>query len=100
GYEEIGMDQVSRGDDRRFVGKEEGKLRRDFMGYTNSPAARLIVLGNSSISDRGYAYAQNEKDIDAYKAAIKQGEFALIKGHLQKETDREAKQLILSIICN
>ena len=100
GYNEIGMDHFSLAEDPLFLAKEEGKLHRNFMGYTTSPATMLIGLGNSSISDIGYAYAQNQKDIDAYKAAIHEGKFALIKGHLQTETDQQVKNLILSIICN
>ena len=100
GYWEIGMDHFSLAEDPLFIAKEEGGLHRNFMGYTTSPATMLIGLGNSSISDIGYAYAQNEKDIDAYKADIHKGNFALIKGHLQNEADQEVKKLILSIICN
>jgi len=100
GYKEIGMDHFALAEDPLFIAKKDGRLHRNFMGYTTSPATMLIGLGNSSISDIGYAYAQNEKDIDTYKAAIHQGEFALIKGHLQTVKDRETKQLILSIICN
>src|SRR5690554_6656348 len=100
GYKEVGMDHFSLPENPLFIAKKSGRLHRNFMGYTTSPATMLIGLGNSSISDIGYAYAQNEKDIDTYKAAIHQGEFALIKGHLQTVKDRETKQLILSIICN
>jgi oxygen-independent coproporphyrinogen-3 oxidase len=100
GYREIGMDHFSSAEDPLFIAKEKGELHRNFMGYTISPATMLIGLGNSSISDIGYGYAQNEKDIDTYKADIHEGKFALIKGHLQTEADQEAKKLILSIICN
>ena len=100
GYEEIGMDHFALAEDPLFLAKKEGRLHRNFMGYTTSPATMLIGLGNSSISDIGYAYAQNEKDIDVYKADIHQGKFPLIKGHIQNEADQEVKKLILSIICN
>ena len=100
GYREIGMDHFSLAEDPLFLAKKEGRLHRNFMGYTTSPATMLVGLGNSSISDIGYAYAQNEKDIDAYKAGIHQGNFSLVKGHIQNEADQEVKKLILSIICN
>src|SRR5690606_23350712 len=64
GYKEIGMDHFSLSEDPLYLAKEEGTLHRNFMGYTTSPAMMLIGLGNSAISDIGYAYAQNEKDIE------------------------------------
>lgn len=100
GYQEIGMDHFSLGEDPLFLAQKEGKLHRNFMGYTTSPSTMLIGLGNSSISDIGYAYAQNEKDIDTYKEAIQTDRFALIKGHLLNMADQETRKLILSIICN
>ena len=100
GYQEIGMDHFSLAEDPLFIAKEEGRLHRNFMGYTTSPATMLVGLGNSSISDIGYAYAQNEKNIEAYKASVHEETFAHVKGHLQTNADQEVKKLILSIICN
>lgn len=100
GYVEIGMDHFSLPEEPLNLAKAEGKLHRNFMGYTTSPARMLLGLGNSAISDIGYAYAQNEKDLDHYKATVQEGNFALVKGHVQSEMDQRVKKLILSIICN
>lgn len=99
GYEEVGMDHFSLPQDPLFIAKNSGKLHRNFMGYTTSPSAMLIGLGNSSISDIGYAYAQNNKEISSYKADITLGRFPLQKGHIQTAEDQEIRQLILDIIC-
>src|SRR5690554_1109129 len=99
GYKEVGMDHFSLPEDPLFIAKKSGKLHRNFMGYTTSPSTMLIGLGNSSISDIGYAYAQNNKEISAYKAELIEGKFPLQKGHIQTCEDRQIRQLILDIIC-
>lgn len=100
GYQEIGMDHFSLPNESLFIAKQEGNLHRNFMGYTTSPAKMLLGLGNSAISDIGYAYAQNKKDIETYKTAVHEGAFPLTKGHVQTDEDQIIKSLILSIICN
>lgn len=100
GYYEIGMDHFSLPDDPLFIAKRQQDLHRNFMGYTTSPSRMLIGLGNSSISDVGTAYAQNQKDIDDYKTQIERKQLALNKGHVLTKEDAVHKRLILDIICN
>jgi hypothetical protein len=59
-----------------------------------------LGLGNSSISDVYYAYAQNTKEIDLYKEQISLGHFAISKGHIMSKEDIETRNLILKLICN
>lgn len=99
GYKEIGMDHFSLSEDPLYLAKKEGKLHRNFMGYTTSHATMLIGLGNSAISDIGYAFGQNSKDIEPYKASMSKGEFSLVKGHFQTDEDQTIKNLILDLIC-
>src|SRR5690606_13098318 len=86
--------------DPLYLAKKRGKLHRNFMGYTTSHATMLIGLGNSAISDIGYGFAQNSKDIEPYKASINKGEFSPFKGHFQTAEDQTIKSLILDLICN
>jgi oxygen-independent coproporphyrinogen-3 oxidase len=100
GYNEIGMDHFALPDDPLFIAKRQQELHRNFMGYTTSPSKMLIGLGNSSISDIGTAYAQNQKDIDDYKAQIESKQFAINKGHVLTQEDVVHKRLIMDIICH
>lgn len=100
GYMEIGMDHFALPDDPLYLAKREKTLHRNFMGYTTSPSKILIGLGNSSISDIYYAYAQNVKEIDLYKEQISLGHFAVSKGHLMSKEDIENRSLIINLICN
>ena len=100
GYLEIGMDHFALPKDPLYLAKENKSLHRNFMGYTTSPSKILIGLGNSSISDVYYAYAQNTKEIDLYKEQISLGYFAISKGHLMSADDIKNRNLILQLICN
>jgi oxygen-independent coproporphyrinogen-3 oxidase len=100
GYHEIGMDHFALSNDPLYRAKENKTLHRNFMGYTTSPSKILIGLGNSSISDVYYAYAQNTKEIDLYKEQISLKHFAISKGHIMSKEDIETRELILNLICN
>jgi oxygen-independent coproporphyrinogen-3 oxidase len=58
------MDHFALKKDSLFVSAIEGKLHRNFMGYTAYKTQLMIGLGVSSISDSWYAFAQNEKTIE------------------------------------
>jgi oxygen-independent coproporphyrinogen III oxidase len=99
GYEDIGMDHFSLPSDSLAVAQREGKLHRNFMGYTTNQTDLLIGLGTSSISDAKYAYAQNEKKVENYLSRIDRDDDAVFKGHLQSEEDLALRKLILEIVC-
>jgi oxygen-independent coproporphyrinogen III oxidase len=100
GYLEVGMDHFALENDPLYIAKKNKTLHRNFMGYTTSPSKILLGLGNSSISDVYYAYAQNTKEIDLYKEQISLGHFAISKGHIMSKEDIETRNLILKLICN
>jgi oxygen-independent coproporphyrinogen III oxidase len=100
GYMEVGMDHFSLIDDPLYLAKLNKTLHRNFMGYTTSPSKILIGLGNSSISDVYYGYAQNTKEVDLYKEQISLGHFAISKGHIMSKEDIKTRNLILQLICN
>lgn len=99
GYTDIGMDHFALSTDSLYACWKEGKLHRNFMGYTTQPTHMLIGLGVSSISDTGNAYAQNEKKLQHYYDKINAGEFAVVKGYFLTEEDLLFKQHILDISC-
>jgi oxygen-independent coproporphyrinogen-3 oxidase len=100
GYEEIGMDHFALKTDNLYIASVEGKLHRNFMGYTDQHTHILLGLGVSSISDCGTAFAQNAKTVEAYKAEIENEEFAIQKGHALTTEDLVVRQHILNLMCN
>ncbi|MDU8420491.1 oxygen-independent coproporphyrinogen III oxidase, partial [Pseudomonas syringae] len=63
GYCFIGMDHFARPEDELAIAQREGKLHRNFQGYTTQGDSDLLGMGVSAISMLGDTYAQNEKDI-------------------------------------
>jgi oxygen-independent coproporphyrinogen-3 oxidase len=99
GYKEVGMDHFALPEDPLWTAKRNGKLHRNFMGYTTSPSEMLLGLGASSISDIGLAFAQNEKSTDAYLKLAEEAQLPIVRGHVQTETDRVVRKLIMELIC-
>ncbi len=100
GYIEIGMDHFSLPSDPLYKAMKNKKLHRNFMGYTAGKTQLMIGLGMSSISDSWYAFAQNEKTLEAYTKKVNQGTLPIFKGHLLTNKDLIIRKHILNLMCN
>ncbi|EOR95150.1 Coproporphyrinogen III oxidase, oxygen-independent [Arcticibacter svalbardensis MN12-7] len=100
GYLEIGMDHFALPSDSLYKAQIEGLLHRNFMGYTHQYTQLMIGLGVSSISDTLYAFAQNEKKVEDYRARVEAGQIPVFKGHLLTKEDLIIRQHIQNIMCN
>lgn len=98
-YQDIGMDHFALPHDDLYKAKENGKLHRNFMGYTTQSSGLLLGLGVSSISDLGNAFAQNNKTLHDYYASVNEGNLAVKRGYFLSEEDMAFRQYILDISC-
>jgi oxygen-independent coproporphyrinogen-3 oxidase len=98
-YTDVGMDHFALPGDELLTSFHEGKLHRNFMGYTTNPTKLLIGLGCSSISDTWDAFAQNIKTVEAYTSAVNEGRFPVMKGHVLTGEDLAIRQHILNLMC-
>jgi oxygen-independent coproporphyrinogen-3 oxidase len=99
GFEAIGMDHFASPNDKLLHAFKAGTLHRNFMGYTTNNHKLVIGLGASSIGDSWTAFAQNEKEVEAYQERIALGELPLVNGHLLNNEDLYIRGLILDIMC-
>ena len=99
GYYDIGMDHFSLPSDDLYKVAQNGKLHRNFMGYTTQATDILVGLGVSSISSTGKAFAQNAKTIHNYQNEIKNYRLAVEKGYFLTDEDVAFGQYILDISC-
>ncbi len=99
GYKEIGMDHFSLESDSLFKAQQEGRLHRNFMGYTHQYTQLMIGLGVSSISDTWNAFGQNVKKVEDYLKLIAEDEIPVFKGHILTEEDLLMRKHILSLMC-
>ena len=100
GYQYIGMDHFALPDDELAVAQREGKLHRNFQGYTTQGECDLLGLGVSSISMLGDAYSQNQKDLKLYYAAVTAQGQAQWKGCALNHDDLIRRDVIKQLICN
>ncbi len=100
GYQFIGMDHFARPEDELAIAQRKGRLHRNFQGYTTQGECGLLGMGVSAISMLGDSYAQNQKDLKTYYAAVEaQGE-ALWRGLVLTQDDCIRRDVIKDLICN
>lgn len=99
GYHEIGMDHFALEQDAMFQSFKQGKLHRNFMGYTASKTKVMIGLGISSIGDNWYSFSQNEKNLEDYYAHLENDEIPVFRGHVLSPEDLIIRQHILNLMC-
>jgi oxygen-independent coproporphyrinogen III oxidase len=99
GYYEIGMDHFALATDGLYQSFQQGRLHRNFMGYTASKTQCMIGLGVSSISDSWYGFAQNEKDLEQYYARLAANQIPVYRGHILTDEDLVVRQHILNLMC-
>lgn len=100
GYVRIGFDHFARADDAMAHAQAEGRLRRNFQGYTTDPCDTLIGFGASAIGRLPQGYAQNEVVLGRYADRIMQGELATAKGYCFTADDRLRAELIERLMCD
>jgi len=99
GYRAIGMDHFALPDDELSVAADDGRLWRNFMGYTVGRADDLIGLGMSAISDVADGFFQNEKRLIDYERRAGTGRYATSGGYLLTESDRLRRHVITALMC-
>jgi len=100
GYVEIGIDHFAKPDDGLAVALEQGRLKRNFQGYTDDTSAALIGLGASSISKFPQGFAQHASATSVYTKAVREGEFATCRGHEFVGDDLLRARLIEAVMCD
>lgn len=100
GYEPIGLDHFALPDDELAIARREGRLYRNFMGYTVMPGEDALGFGISSIGDVRGAFIQNEKKISTYYAALDEGRLPVHKGFARSADDECRREVIQSLMCN
>ena len=87
-------------DDELAVAARNGRLHRNFQGYTTDTSDALIGLGASAIGRLPQGYVQNAPDIAGYSRAIESGEFATVKGIALSAEDRLRAHVIERLMCD
>jgi oxygen-independent coproporphyrinogen-3 oxidase len=96
----IGLDHFAVPDDPLARSQGQGRLRRNFQGYTNDKSQALIGLGTSAIGMLPQGYVQNAATMPAYRDAIAAGRLATGRGVELTDTDRIRRAVIERLMCD
>jgi len=99
GYHYIGMDHFALPDDALAVAKRQGRLHRNFQGYSTQPDCDLIGLGVSAIGKIGAHYYQNAKTLPEYYDALRQGQLPVQRGIALTRDDVLRRAVIMALMC-
>ncbi len=99
GYVYIGMDHFALATDALAIARRQGRLHRNFQGYSTQPDCDLVALGVSAIGRIGSTYSQNAKALDAYYDHIDQGCLPIERGLALSRDDVLRRAVIMAIMC-
>lgn len=100
GYEAIGMDHYALAGDSLAKAAREGRLHRNFQGYTTGGELELLGVGPTAISQFPHLFSQNQRDLRAWSAALEQGRLPVERGlEVRDPMVLERRELIRQVMC-
>ena len=99
GYVFIGMDHFAKPDDELAIAQQEGKLHRNFQGYSTQADCDLLAFGISSIGKIDDCYTQNVRTLDEYYESLDQDHLPVLRGMQLDQDDLLRRELIGELMC-
>jgi oxygen-independent coproporphyrinogen III oxidase len=99
-YEYIGMDHFAKVGDDLARAQRQGRLHRNFQGYSTRPECDLIGLGVSAISKVGPTYSQNARALEDYYDCLRNGRLPITRGVLLSADDLLRRAVIMALMCH
>lgn len=99
GYHYVGMDHFAKPEDELAVAQANGRLHRNFQGYTTCKDADLLGLGVSAISLINDSYCQNAKSVSEYQERVFSGNHPVTSGVVLTRDDEIRRFVIMSLLC-
>ena len=100
GYVYIGMDHFAKPDDELAVAQRQGRLHRNFQGYSTHADCDLVALGVSAIGKIGPTYSQNFREEEGYYAALDRGVLPIMRGIELDQDDLIRRAIIQALMCH
>lgn len=100
GYIYIGMDHFALPDDALAIAKQQGRLHRNFQGYSTMADQDILALGVSAIGKIGATYSQNAKTLEEYYDFLDQGQLPIARGLALSRDDLIRRAVIMAIMCH
>jgi oxygen-independent coproporphyrinogen-3 oxidase len=100
GYHYVGMDHFAKSGDDLARAQRQGRLHRNFQGYSTRPDCDLIGLGVSAISKIGPTYSQNVRTVEEYYDRLDRGMLPTARGIALDRDDLLRRAVIMSLMCH
>jgi oxygen-independent coproporphyrinogen-3 oxidase len=100
GYVFIGMDHFAKPDDELAVAQRQGRLHRNFQGYSTYADCDMLSFGISSISKVGPTYYQNVKTLDEYYDRLDAPMLPIVRGIELNADDILRRSIIQALMCH
>ena len=100
GYVFIGMDHFAKPDDEMAVAQRQGRLHRNFQGYSTYADCDMLSFGVSSISKVGPTYNQNVKTLDEYYDRLDAQILPVFRGIELNADDILRRSIIQALMCH
>jgi oxygen-independent coproporphyrinogen-3 oxidase len=100
GYVFIGMDHFAKPEDELAVAQRQGRLHRNFQGYSTHAEADLLAFGVSAISKVGPTYCQNYRTLDEYYERLDGNELPVMRGLELVADDLLRRSIIQALMCH
>jgi len=101
GYAAIGLDHYALKNDSLAIAAREGKLHRNFQGYTTGGELDLLGVGPTAISQFAQLTCQNQRHLGPWKQAVGAGRLGTERGLKVEDPDvLERRALIREVMCH
>jgi oxygen-independent coproporphyrinogen-3 oxidase len=100
GYARVGIDHFAKTDNALAVAARDGRLRRNFQGYTTDTADTLIAFGPSAISAFAQGFTQNHTRLNEWRAAVLDGRLPVARGCATNPDDHVRADAIERLMCD
>lgn len=100
GYQAIGLDHFALPGDSLARAARQGRLRRNFQGYTDDGAQTLIGLGPSSVSRYRQGFTQNVAAVGDYGRMLDAGGLTVGRGVALSDDDLLRGWVIERLMCD
>jgi oxygen-independent coproporphyrinogen-3 oxidase len=94
------MDHFAKPDDELTVAQRQGRLHRNFQGYSTQAECDLLAFGVSAIGKIGPVYAQNVKTLDEYYDILDRDELPVLRGIELTADDLLRRAIIQALMCH
>ena len=100
GYIPIGFDHFARPGDPLAAAAGEGRVNRNFQGFTEDDAPVLLGFGASAISKFPDLIVQNEKRSGPYRDLVETEQLAVTRGVRVDAMEQRRAEHIRNLLCN